>query len=97
MSVALFSALALVGACKKTPPPDDGKAHTVQRTDYAPEEFGIGRRHTPDQGCNRDIDQLLNEIRLCYQKHGVGKSCDAVQQRNSQKITKLKNTVRCAR
>lgn len=90
-------AALVVVACKKSPPPDDGKAHIAPRTDYAPEEFGIGRHHTPDRNCNRDIDRLLDEVRLCYKSQGVSASCDKLQQRNSERITRLKNTVRCAR
>ncbi len=70
---------------------------TEQRTDYSPEEFGIGRRHTPDRACNREIDSLLNSIRLCYQASGTSKKCDRVQQQNNNKIKKLKHSVRCSR
>jgi len=69
---------------------------TEQRTDYSPEEFGIGRRHTPDRRCNREIDNLLNGIRLCYQRSGTSEKCERVQQQNNNVIKKLKNSVRCA-
>lgn len=68
-----------------------------QRTDYSPEEFGIGRRHTPDRSCNRDIDKLLDKIRLCYKAKGVSGKCDTVQQQSNRKIKKLKHSLRCAR
>jgi len=90
-------ALALAGGCKPKAPPDDGKAHTVQRTDYAPEDFGIGRQHTPDTSCNRDIDRLLDEVRLCFRNRGATGACDSLQKRNAERIARLKNTVRCAR
>jgi len=89
--------LAAVGACKPKAPPDDGKAHTVQRTDYTPEEFGIGRQHTPDAACNRDIDALLDEVRLCYKNDGTAAKCETLQEKNSGKIKRLRNSVRCAR
>jgi hypothetical protein len=95
--VLAIAMLAGVSACKQKPPTDDGKSHTVQRTEYDPEEFGIGRQHTRDQACNRDIDRLLDEIRLCYKELGTAARCEVVQERNSEKIKRLKNSVRCAR
>ena len=95
--VLAIAVLAGSSACKQKPPPDDGKSHTIQRTDYDPEEFGIGRNHTRDSACNRDIDQLLDEIRLCYKERGTATKCEVVQERNSEKIKRLKNSVRCAR
>jgi len=95
--LVLLLSLLIVSACKPKAPADDGKAHTVPRTDYAPEEFGIGRNHTPDKSCNRDIDRLLDEVRLCYRKQGASGACDDIQTRNAERIARLKNTVRCAR
>jgi len=86
-----------LAACKKSPPPDDGKIHIEQRTEYEPEEFGIGRKHTPDRACNAEIDALLDEIRLCYKNRGTAVKCEYLQEKNSDKIKRLKNSVRCAR
>jgi len=95
--LAACALLVVLASCKDKPPPDDGKAHTVQRTDYSPEEFGIGRQHTRDKACNRDIDALLDEVRLCYKNGGTPAKCEYIQQKNSDKIGRLKNSVRCAR
>lgn len=84
-----------LGACKKDPPVESKPVE--QRTDYTPEEFGIGRRHTPVSACNRDIDALLNEIRLCYKNSGISKKCDLLQKDNSDRIKRHKNSIRCAR
>lgn len=86
--------ISLVACGKKTPEEETG---TVQRTDYTKEEFGIGRRHTPDRKCNKEIDYLLNKIRLCYQNNGISNTCDNVQKKSNNRIGKLKNSVRCAR
>jgi hypothetical protein len=92
----LAGLLAAPAGCKQKAP-DDTPARTVQRTEYAPEEFGIGRRHTGDAGCNREIDRLLDEVRLCYKNSGSAAQCESIQQQNSDKIKRLKNSVRCAR
>lgn len=90
-------ALAVTGmpACKRKPP-DEPVSHTVQRRDFAPEEFGIGRPHTPDRACNREIDQLLDETRRCYNNPPPG-GCERLQEANAAKIGRLKNSERCAR
>ena len=97
IAVGVLTALAVVSACKQKPPPDDGKVQIVQRTDYTPEEFGIGRTHTADAACNREIDQLLDEVRLCYKNGGTAAKCEYIQHKSSDKIKRLKNSVRCAR
>jgi hypothetical protein len=99
LRILVLAIVLLAGgtACKQKPPPDDGKSRTIQRTEYAPEEFGIGRQHTRDKACNQDIDQLLDEIRLCYKERGTASRCEYLQEKNSEKIKRLKNSVRCAR
>ena len=97
IAAGLLVVVAVVSGCKQKPPPDDGKAHIVQRTDYTPEEFGIGRTHTADAACNREIDQLLDEVRLCYKNGGTAAKCEYIQRKSSDKIKRLKNSVRCAR
>ena len=90
----LFVALTLiVGGCKPKPPEQE-PSRTPPRTDYSPEDFGIGRKHTKSNTCNREIDQLLEEIRLCYGSRPVPE-CEKFQRSNSDKIGKLKNTSRC--
>ncbi len=94
----LFLALVLVAtaaaACKKQPPPEE-PLKTPARTDFAPEEFGIGRPHTKNTACNREIDQLLEEVRLCFNTRPGG-NCDSLQQGNSGRISRIKNSLRCA-
>jgi len=93
-SLLLFLAVTLVvGGCKQKPPPEQ-PSRTPQRTDFSPEDFGIGRKHTKSNTCNREIDQLLEEVRVC---HGTrpGPACDVLQRSNSDKIGRLKNTSRC--
>jgi len=92
---AVVLATVSVPACKRKPP-DEPVSHTVQRTDFAPEEFGIGRPHTRDRLCNRDIDQLLDETRRCYNNPPPG-GCERLQEANAAKIGRLKNSERCAR
>jgi hypothetical protein len=93
--LALLAAL-LAPACKPKPPPDDGRLHIVQRRDFTPAEFGIGRPHTPDPACNREIDILLDEVRHCFNDR-PSPACDRLQEANSASITRLKNSRRCAR
>lgn len=91
---ALLVLLALLGGgCKKPPPPDE-PSRTPPRTDFAPEEFGIGRKHTRNAACNREIDRLLEPVRLCYNSRPTAE-CDALQQVHSEKIARIKNSVRC--
>jgi hypothetical protein len=97
IAASIAALLAGPAGCKQKPPPDDGKSHTVPRTDYAPEEFGIGRQHTPDKACNREIDQLLEGVRQCYKGGGTFDKCEVIRQKNSAQIKRLKNSVRCAR
>lgn len=86
----------LLGACDSKPPAAVNTA-TEQRTDYTPEEFGIGRRHTPDSACNRDIDALLDGIRLCYKSDGISDKCERLQQKNNAAIKRLRHSIRCVR
>ena len=83
----------VVGGCKQKPPPDQ-PSRTPPRTDFTPEDFGIGRKHTKSTTCNREIDQLLEQVRLCYGTRPMAE-CEALQRANSDKIGRLKNTSRC--
>jgi hypothetical protein len=90
----LLMALTLaVGGCKQKPPPDE-PSRTPPRTDYSAEDFGIGRNHTKSAACNREIDQLLEQVRHCYGARPMAE-CEALQRGNSDKIARLKNTSRC--
>lgn len=91
--VACLAILAAAVGCKQKPPPDDA-VHIQPRTDFSREDFGIGRPHTRNAACNREIDRLLDETRLCFNRR-PGEGCDRLQQANSDRITRLKNSDRC--
>ncbi len=95
MTKRLLTVLMLVAgwnlvSCKDQPPPP--KPHYI----YTQEDFGMGRAHTHNESCNREIDRLLNETRLCYNAP-ESTNCQALQDRNSQQIARLKNSQRCVR
>lgn len=93
--LCLFIVAALtLGSCKQKPPPDE-PSRTPPRTDYTPEEFGVGRQHTKSKTCNREIDEKLEQLRLCYGTRPLPE-CDALQRSNSEKIGRLKNSSRCS-
>ena len=89
-----LAVLAALVACGKAPEPEYKK--TEHRRDFAPEEFGIGRAHTKDRACNREIDQLLDAVRICYNTRSEAE-CAALQEKQSEHITHLKNSTRCRR
>jgi len=91
---AALIALTALGACQKQKPETPSK--TPHRTDFAPEEFGVGRKHTPDTSCNRDIDRLLDQIRICVNTR-PSEECDQLRERNNKQMARLKNSVRCRR
>jgi hypothetical protein len=94
LPVAMLVLLALMaGGCKKAPP--DAPSRTPYRTDFAPEEFGIGKAHTKDAACNREIDALLEPVRQCYNGRRSDTECEALQQGNSDKIARIRNSLRC--
>jgi len=89
----LIAVILPAGGCKQKPPADE-PSRTPPRTDYSPEEFGIGRKHTKSSTCNREIDQLLEQARLCYGSRPTAE-CEVLQRGNSDKIGRLKNSSRC--
>jgi len=92
--LALLLLGALAGAGCRDKPPDP--APIQPRADFAPEEFGIGKPHTPDPACNRSIDALLDKVRRCYNSRG-GDACQLLQAGHNRRIARLKNSVRCRR
>ncbi|MEW6331068.1 MAG: hypothetical protein AB1560_06395 [Pseudomonadota bacterium] len=90
-----LAVLAALAACGKGPDTEPYKK-TEHRRDFAPEEFGIGRQHTRDSACNREIDQLLDAVRVCYNTRTEAE-CVALQQRQADRIARLKNSLRCQR
>jgi hypothetical protein len=86
----VFTLAALVAACDKPAPEEPPKP----RWQYTQEDFAIGKPHTKNVRCNREIDELLEQIRGCFntREHAA---CDSLQQQNSQKIARLKNATRC--
>jgi hypothetical protein len=90
-------AVIVLGAagCKQKPPPA-APSLTPPRTDFVPEDFGVGRAHTKNAACNREIDQMLDQVRLCYNSRSTAE-CDLLQRSESEKIARLKNSRRCSR
>lgn len=84
----------LAGGCRDKPA--DEVARIKPRMDFSPEEFGIGKAHTPNATCNRQIDALLDEVRRCYNTRG-DTDCQSLQQNRNQRITQIKNQIRCRR
>ncbi len=73
--------------------PKDGTAAPLQ---YSEEDFGIGRKHTPNAWCNRQIDKLLEDTRQCVNTHAAGE-CDTRMKKNSQKMGGYIRSPRCAK
>ena len=93
-SIWMLMLLALVvGGCKKAPP--ETPSRTPHRTDFAPGEFGIGKAHSKNAACNREIDALLEPVRQCYNSGRPEAECSALQQANSDQIARVKNSLRC--
>lgn len=90
-----LAVLAVLTACDKSTETEPYKK-TEHRRDFAPEEFGIGRLHTQDRACNREIDQLLDAVRICYNTRPETE-CATLQEKQSDRITQLKNSTRCRR
>lgn len=97
LRLAATLAVLLTGAaaCKQKPPPDQ-PSRTPPRTDFSPEEFGVGRAHTKNAACNQEIDLMLNQARRCYNTRPAAE-CDAQQRVDAEKTARLKNSRRCSR
>ena len=93
MLLGLLAILTGITGCKPKPPADV-PLNIKPRSDFTPADFGIGRPHTQNRACNREIDRLLDQTRLCFNSHPNG-GCDALQQSNSDRIGRLKNSERC--
>ncbi len=72
---------------------DDAPAPKKQ-WQYTPEEFGMGRKHTPNDKCNQDVDKLLEELRACYNAHEAAK-CGELHDKNWRQIGEIKKQRRC--
>jgi hypothetical protein len=96
--VRIIAAMTLVAAgvsCKNKPSEEEAPP-PKPRWQYTAEDFGIGRPHTKSAACNRQIDQLLEQIRACYNTREQ-RECEGLQQKNSDRIGRLKNSRRCSR
>lgn len=85
-----------LAACHKPAPDAPPEVKTEHRTDFTPDEFGIGRLHTRSARCNREIDRLLEQIRQCINKN-PGADCDTLQQTSNNRIARLENSLHCSR
>ena len=88
----LTLAVSLTG-CEK---PAETPMKIERRRDFTPVEFGIGRLHTANGTCNREIDQLLDATRLCFNSRPETE-CNRLQEANAQSIARIKGTARCRR
>jgi len=91
--IVTAAVVAGVVACNKKSDTEQ-PAKIQPRSDFAPEEFGIGRAHTRNFACNREIDIYLDEIRKCYNTHNTG-ACEDLQRNRTDKINRLKNSAHC--
>jgi len=73
-----------------------GSAPTDPAFQYTPGDFGVGRKHTANAWCNREIDKLLDETRRCFNAHPASE-CDALQKKNSKKVGGYIKSSHCAR
>lgn len=92
--LAAWSLLALAG-CSDSKPPAGDKLQ-LPKYKFDAEDFGIGRKHTPNAGCNQQIDKLLEGIRTCYNTQPA-EACKPMQDKNNDRIAHLKNSARCRR
>lgn len=90
----LLLVVVVAGGCRDQPKED--AARIKPRMDFGPEEFGIGKAHTPNPACNRQIDALLDDVRRCYNTRGDA-GCQSLQQNRNQRIAQIKNSARCRR
>ena len=54
----------------------------------------MGRKHTPNDKCNQDVDKLLEELRACYNAHEAAK-CGELHDKNWRQIGEIKKQRRC--
>jgi hypothetical protein len=81
-----------IAACEKKVEPEPAKP----RWQYTEEDFGMGKPHTKNRACNREIDKILDQIRVCYNTR-TDDECSRLQTQLSDRIGRLKNTRRCSR
>jgi hypothetical protein len=62
--------------------------------EFTREDFGVGRRHTHNDWCNKKIDALLEETRQCFNAHPAPQ-CETLQKRNSKKMGAYIKSSRC--
>ncbi|GEM_PF-3650675 len=74
--------------------PAPGAAPTDPKFQYSPEDFGVGRRHTGNTWCSRQIDALLEETRTCFNTRPAAE-CEALQKKNSKKAGNYIKSPRC--
>lgn len=95
VSTAALLALISLSGCQQRSEPE-APAKTPHRTDFTPEEFGVGREHTKSDACNREIDGLLDQIRVCVNTRPEAE-CARLQDENNKRIRQIKNSRRCSR
>ncbi len=84
-------------ACKENPvPAPEPPSAPKPGWEYTPQDFGIGRKHTANATCNREIDQILGETLNCFNTRSP-QACEALQKQNSAKIGAYIRSLRCAK
>jgi len=91
--ILLLALAVVISGCEK---PAETPVKIERRRDFTPEEFGVGRPHTANAACNREIDRLLDATRLCFNSRPETE-CNRLQEANAQTIARLKGTARCRR
>ncbi len=76
--------------------PAGGSAAPGPNFQFTPEDFGIGRKHTPNTSCNREVDKILEDTRQCFNTRPAAE-CDDTQKKNSKKIATYTKSPRCAK
>lgn len=95
-SVALVLTAGIVACKERAPETKPPPAPPKPGWEYTSEDFGIGRKHTANAWCNRQIDALLEETRRCFNAYPAP-SCQDLQQQNSKKMGGYIRSPRCAK
>jgi hypothetical protein len=75
-------------------PPAQGAPPTDPNFKFSKEDFGVGRKHTPNAWCNKQIDKLLDEVRDCFNSNPATE-CEALKAKNTKKMGGYIKNPRC--
>lgn len=95
LTIGIFLALlTVVATAQDRATPDTGAAKP--RLKWAPEEFGIGRKHTANARCNRQIDKLLEDNLNCFNTR-PSTECEPLMKKNTKAMGVYIRSPRCAK